>query len=301
VNKRPFNTVFQDYALFPNMNVARNIGYGLSIRQVDRGEIRERVNEALEMVALSGYGGRYPDQLSGGQRQRVALARALILRPKILLLDEPLGALDLALRKQMQITLKQIQEKVGITFVHVTHDQEEGLSISDRVAIIHQGVLQQVDSPRKVYFQPDNCFTASFMGENNMIEGTVRSISSNAVVVDSEIGEIKSQYCLCCRDLDEGDRAVVVVRPENIVVGSAAAAAVNRFAGVVRRRVFTGSEEKMLITPEAAPHRDLLVKLHFLAIAHDEQAIALEDSGGVQIGWNPESCWIVPADQGGEP
>jgi spermidine/putrescine transport system ATP-binding protein len=299
VNKRPFNTVFQDYALFPNMNVAKNIGYGLSIRKVDRGEIDERVSEALEMVALSGYGGRYPDQLSGGQRQRVALARALILRPKILLLDEPLGALDLALRKQMQITLKQIQEKVGITFVHVTHDQEEGLSISDRVAIIHQGNLQQVDNPRKVYFEPNNCFTASFMGENNMVEGTIRALDSGGVVLDSEIGPIRSQYCLCCQDLAVGERAVVVVRPENIVVGSAAGGAVNRFSAVVRRRVFTGSEEKMLVSTAQAPERELLIKLHFLSIAHDQEATRLKDSEGIRIGWNPESCWIVPVDEEG--
>lgn len=297
VNKRPFNTVFQDYALFPNMNVSKNIGYGLSIRMVGRREIRERVEEALEMVALSGYGERYPDQLSGGQRQRVALARALILRPKILLLDEPLGALDLALRKQMQITLKQIQEKVGITFVHVTHDQEEGLSISDRVAIIHQGVLQQVDAPRKVYFQPNNCFTANFMGENNMIKARIKSMDSHLVVVDSELGEITSQRCLCCDEMGIGDDVVIVIRPENIMVGSTANRAVNHFNGIVKRRVFTGSEEKMLIATTIAPELELMIKLHFLAIAHDEQAIKLGDKAGVEIGWSPERCWIVPADE----
>jgi len=299
VNKRPFNTVFQDYAVFPNMNVAKNIGYGLSIRKVNRREIDERVEEALEMVALSGYGGRYPDQLSGGQRQRVALARALILRPKLLLLDEPLGALDLALRKQMQITLKQIQEKVGITFVHVTHDQEEGLSISDRVAIVHQGVLQQVDNPRKVYFEPNNCFTAGFMGENNMIEGTIQAMDPSGVVLDTELGEIRSQYCLCCKELGVGEPAVVVVRPENIMVGSAAADAVNQFSAVVRRRVFTGSEEKMLISTEQAPERELMIKLHYLAIAHDQDAVTLKHLEEVRIGWNPESCWIVPLEENG--
>lgn len=296
VNKRPFNTVFQDYALFPNMNVARNIGYGLSIRRVDPRKIRERVEEALEMVALPGYGKRYPDQLSGGQRQRVALARSLILRPKLLLLDEPLGALDLALRKQMQITLKQIQEKVGITFIHVTHDQEEGLSISDRIAIIHEGTLQQVDTPRKVYFQPSNCFTASFMGENNMINGRIKAMDSDLVVIDSELGEIKSQHCLCCEDMAVGDEAMIVIRPESIMVGSAAESAVNLFDAIVRRRVFTGSEEKMLVSTETAPERELMIKLHFLAIAHDEQAVKLEDRAGIRIGWKPENCWIVPAN-----
>jgi spermidine/putrescine ABC transporter ATP-binding subunit len=296
VNKRPFNTVFQDYALFPNLNVFHNVAYGLSIRGVDRREIRERVHEALEMVALPGYGERYTDQLSGGQRQRVALARALILRPRILLLDEPLGALDLALRKQMQITLKQIQEKVGITFIHVTHDQEEGLSISDRVAIVHQGVLQQVDTPRRLYFQPSNRFTAGFMGENNMIGGRITSIDSEQVCLDSPLGPIRSRQCLSCRGLGVGDEAVIIVRPENILAGSAAATAANSFKAVVRRRVFTGSEEKMLVATEAAPQLELMIKLHF--IQHDDQAVGLEDSAGVQIGFSPENCWIVGAERG---
>jgi spermidine/putrescine transport system ATP-binding protein len=295
VNRRPFNTVFQDYALFPNLNVFRNVAYGLSIRRVDWREIRERVHEALEMVALPGYGERYTDQLSGGQRQRVALARALILRPRILLLDEPLGALDLALRKQMQITLKQIQEKVGITFIHVTHDQEEGLSISDRVAIVHRGAVQQVDKPRKVYFQPGNRFTAGFMGENNMFGGRVTAIDSEQVRLDSPLGPIRSQRCLGCEGLGVGDEAVIIVRPESILVGAAASGAANRFQAVVRRRVFTGSEEKLLVAVERAPSLELMIKLHYLQ--HDEQAADLEDSAGVQVGFSPENCWIVGAEK----
>jgi spermidine/putrescine transport system ATP-binding protein len=297
VNKRPFNTVFQDYALFPNMNVFHNVAYGLSIRRVDRRETRERVHEALDMVALPGYGERYPDQLSGGQRQRVALARALILRPRLLLLDEPLGALDLALRKLMQITLKQIQEKVGITFIHVTHDQEEGLSISDRVAIVHRGLLQQVDKPRKVYFQPSNSFTAGFMGENNMIGGRITSIDSEQVCLDSPIGRIRSRRCITCEGMGVGDDATIIIRPENILVGSAAASAANRFNAVVRRRVFSGSEEKMLVATEAAPALELMIKLHFLSIQHDDRSIGLEDSAGVQVGWSPDNCWIVGAER----
>ncbi len=296
VNRRPFNTVFQDYALFPNLNVFHNVAYGLSIRRVDRREIRERVHEVLEMVALPGYGERYTDQLSGGQRQRVALARALILRPRILLLDEPLGALDLALRKQMQITLKQIQEKVGITFIHVTHDQEEGLSISDRVAIVHHGVLQQVDKPRKVYFQPCNRFTAGFMGENNMIGGRITAIDPEQVRLDSPLGPIRSRRCVGCQGLGVGDEAVIIVRPESILVGAAARAAANRFQATVRRRVFTGAEEKMLVSPEAAPNLELMIKLH--VIQHDDLAVGREASAGVQIGFSPEHCWIVGVPRG---
>jgi len=296
VNKRPFNTVFQDYALFPNMNVFNNIAYGLTIRKVDRKEIRERVENALEMVALPGFGERYPDQLSGGQRQRVALARALILRPRLLLLDEPLGALDLALRKQMQITLKQIQEKVKITFIHVTHDQEEGLSISDRIAIIDQGVLQQVDRPRKIYFQPGNRFAASFMGENNLLEGQVQSISKDSIIVETGIGTVRSRLYESFTNLKKGDAAIVIIRPENIVVGPKAEQAENNYDAVVRRRVFIGSEEKMIVSPKRYPDFEFLIKLHFIAIQSEESGIYLADQSEVKIGWNPENCWIVPAD-----
>ncbi len=167
---RPVNTVFQDYALFPHMTVQGNVEYGLTVKRVKKGDRRQRAGEALEMVRLAGYGGRKPSQLSGGQRQRVALARAIVNRPKVLLLDEPLGALDLKLRQEMQIELKSIQREVGITFVYVTHDQEEALTMSDRIAVFNQGRIEQVGLPAEVYEHPQSEFIAGFVGVSNVIE-----------------------------------------------------------------------------------------------------------------------------------
>jgi putative spermidine/putrescine transport system ATP-binding protein len=166
---RPVNTVFQDYALFPHMTVQQNVEYGLMVKRVKKGERRERARDALEMVRLGGYGERKPAQLSGGQRQRVALARAIVNRPKVLLLDEPLGALDLKLRQQMQVELKSIQREVGITFVYVTHDQEEALTMSDRLAVFNQGRIEQVGPPASVYEHPQSEFIAGFVGVSNVI------------------------------------------------------------------------------------------------------------------------------------
>lgn len=169
--ERNVNTVFQDYALFPHMNVGENIAYGLMVKGVSKPERMKRVDEMLDLVQLSGYGDRKPAQLSGGQRQRVALARALINHPKVLLLDEPLGALDLKLRQQMQVELKSIQQRVGITFIFVTHDQEEALTMSDRIALFSQGRIEQVGSPSEIYEHPASAFVASFVGTSNLISG----------------------------------------------------------------------------------------------------------------------------------
>ena len=169
--ERDVNTVFQDYALFPHMNVITNIEYGLRVKGVEKDERRKRALEALEQVRLAGYQDRKPHQLSGGQRQRVALARALVNRPAVLLLDEPLGALDLKLREQMQVELKELQREVGITFIFVTHDQEEALTMSDRIAVFNEGKIQQLDVPSKIYEQPSNEFVAGFVGVSNLITG----------------------------------------------------------------------------------------------------------------------------------
>lgn len=170
---RDVNTVFQDYALFPHMNVGDNIAYGLMVKKVAKEERVRRVDEILELVQLTGFAGRKPSQLSGGQRQRVALARALINHPKVLLLDEPLGALDLKLRQQMQVELKAIQKRVGITFIFVTHDQEEAITMSDRIAVFNQGKIEQVGSPSDVYERPSSAFVAGFVGTSNLVKGEV--------------------------------------------------------------------------------------------------------------------------------
>jgi putative spermidine/putrescine transport system ATP-binding protein len=193
---RPVNTVFQDYALFPHMTVQENVEYGLMVRKVKKGERRGRAAEALAMVRLAGFGERKPAQLSGGQRQRVALARAIVNRPRVLLLDEPLGALDLKLRQEMQIELKSIQREVGITFVYVTHDQEEALTMSDRLAVFSQGRIEQIGPPAEVYEHPQSEFIAGFVGVSNVIERdgrryTVRPEKIN-ILLDGELPQPES-------------------------------------------------------------------------------------------------------------
>jgi putative spermidine/putrescine transport system ATP-binding protein len=203
--EREVNTVFQDYALFPHMTVGENIAYGLMIRKVPGEERKRRVEEMLELVRLSGMAGRKPSQLSGGQRQRVALARALINHPRVLLLDEPLGALDLKLRQQMQLELKAIQERVGITFVYVTHDQEEALTMSDRLAVFNQGKVEQIGSPAEIYEYPRSAFVAGFVGTSNLISGEAAraltgspetfSIRPEKIVISPAESEVKTGEC----------------------------------------------------------------------------------------------------------
>ena len=191
-DKEPFernvNTVFQSYALFPHMDIFNNIAYGLKMKKVKKAEIKERVDEMLQLVQLTGFEKRYPSQLSGGQKQRVAIARALINRPRVLLLDEPLGALDMKLRKEMQLELKNLQKQLGITFIYVTHDQEEALTMSDRIAIMNQGYLDQLDTPEQIYKKPATKFVADFIGESNIFEAMISEINGNIAKFGFEAG-----------------------------------------------------------------------------------------------------------------
>jgi len=189
-NKRDVNTVFQNYALFPHMNVADNVGYGLKIRKVPKTEIAERVKQALRLVQLEEYGKRMPDQLSGGQRQRIAIARAVINEPKVLLLDEPLGALDLKLRRQMQLELKRLQKQLGITFIYITHDQEEAINMSDRIGVMHEGVLEQLGTPNEVYYQPRTSYVADFVGNANILHlgAETLAIRTENILMNGEEG-----------------------------------------------------------------------------------------------------------------
>lgn len=187
-NKRDVNTVFQNYALFPHMNVADNVGYGLKIRKVPKAQIAERVERVLRLVQLEEYGKRMPDQLSGGQKQRIAIARAVINEPKVLLLDEPLGALDLKLRRQMQLELKRLQKQLGITFIYITHDQEEAINMSDRIGVMHEGVLEQMGTPNEVYYRPRTSYVADFVGNANILykNGETLAIRSENIRMDGE-------------------------------------------------------------------------------------------------------------------
>ena len=210
--RRPTTSMFQDYALFPHMSVGANVGFGLLMRKVPRTQRLSRVAAALEMVGLSGMNARRIHQLSGGQQQRVALARALVVEPKVLLLDEPLGALDLNLRRQMQQELLHIQKKVGTTFVHVTHDQEEAMSIADVIAVMNNGHLEDVGPPARVYIKPKTRFSATFMGESNMFEGTVAGRSGESIEVDTAFGRLKVPGVA-----EPGARVSLSIRPEQIM------------------------------------------------------------------------------------
>lgn len=187
-NKRDVNTVFQNYALFPHMNVSNNVGYGLKIRKVPKAEIERKVEQALRLVQLEEYGKRMPDQLSGGQKQRIAIARAVINEPKVLLLDEPLGALDLKLRRQMQLELKRLQKQLGITFIYITHDQEEAINMSDRIGVMHEGILEQLGTPNEVYYQPQTSYVADFVGNANILHknGETFAIRSENILMNGE-------------------------------------------------------------------------------------------------------------------
>ena len=212
--QRDVNTVFQNYSLFPHMTVFDNVAYGPTIKKVPKEKIREDVTRMLELVQMSGYEKRKPDALSGGQKQRVAIARALINNPRVLLLDEPLGALDLKLRKQMQIELKRLQKKLGITFVYVTHDQEEAMTMSDRIAVMKDGVILQIDAPLAIYDHPNCRFVADFIGESNVLEGTVRKADGSRLTVETPDGILTTEG----EGFSAGERVCVSIRPEYLAV-----------------------------------------------------------------------------------
>ena len=233
-NKRPVNTVFQSYALFPHMTVADNVGFGMLMQRVPESERNERVGNAIDLVRLSGMGDRRPSQLSGGQQQRVALARALVNRPKVLLLDEPLGALDLKLRQAMQVELKELQERVGITFIYVTHDQEEALTMSDRIGVMHEGKLLQVGPPEHIYEQPATRFVADFIGETNFVEGTVAG-DGEVTLPDGSL--VRAQTYSAA-----GTAVTLTTRPEKLHLHpeGSTVEGMNMLAGTVKRRMYFG-------------------------------------------------------------
>ncbi len=213
--KRPTTTVFQDYALFPHMTIAGNVGFGLAMRGVAKAERRGRVEAALEMVGLAHTSARKVHQLSGGQQQRVALARALVVEPAVLLLDEPLGALDLKLRRQMQEELKAIQKRVGTTFVHVTHDQDEAMAIADTIVVMNQGRIEDQGAPERVYLRPRTRFTADFMGDSNFIDGRVAAVAGAQVTVDTALGRFAVEGAA-----EVGQAVTLSVRPEHVHAGA---------------------------------------------------------------------------------
>ena len=241
--ERDVNTVFQNYALFPFLTVYDNIAFGLNLKKVPKAEIKTRVKEMLSLVQLEGFEKRKPSQLSGGQKQRVAIARALINRPRVLLLDEPLGALDLKLRKQMQVELKRLQRKLGITFVYVTHDQEEALTMSDRIAVMNGGVLEQIDTPDNIYEHPKTKFVASFIGESNVLEGVVEDVQATGCSVAVESGKVQ----VTGESLTKGERIFISVRPENVKYSKSPVAEFN-LPVMIKEFIYVGQTYKTIVT-----------------------------------------------------
>ena len=256
-NKRDVNTVFQSYALFPHMNVERNIGYSMRIRRKGKDEIRRTVKEALELVQLTGFEKRMPNQLSGGQRQRVAIARAIVNKPKILLLDEPLGALDLQLRRQMQAELKKLQKRLGIAFIHITHDQEEALNMSDRIAVMRIGGFDQVDRAEEVYNYPKTAYVAGFMDIQNIIDAVVTGVDANGETIAFEIGggtafAKRRGAAAGARDSEQGDpgplpgqKTTVAIRSEHVELSPRGCdGGIN---GTVREKNFVGGLQQFVV------------------------------------------------------
>jgi len=296
--RRNTNMVFQNYALFPHMSVEKNIAFGLEMKRVPRAEIRRRVGEALEMVRLSGMGHRRPSQLSGGQQQRVALARALVNRPSVLLLDEPLGALDLKLRKEMQLELKKLQQQVGITFVYVTHDQGEALTMSNRIAVMHRGRVLQIGSPTEIYERPANRFVADFIGESNFLGGEVQEVDSQYVTVRvagdvivrvaAGPGSVLAERGLL-PEMAPGRAVTLAIRPEKIrLLTEPLAAPFNCCSCRLEEVVYVGTETQFRL--RLADGSLVVARQQNVAAG---EAVSYSGAGPVTVGWPPESGLIL--------
>ena len=288
--RRNFGVVFQSYALFPHMSAAANVGYPLAARGI-RGEARRRkVDEALALVGLEGLGGRRPSQLSGGQQQRVALARALVYEPALLLLDEPLGALDRVLRERMQIELRNLHRKVGITFLYVTHDQDEALTMSDRVAVMREGGIEQVSTPETLYERPATEFVAAFVGVANLLRGHTVGASEGWTGVELAGGaRVRAREARSERPASE---VTVVVRPERAELGplDGAASPERGLAGEVVNEVFGGNMWRYRIATAAGELQ-----------AHRTRRAPARPGDGVRISWDPADAWILPSTPGKDP
>lgn len=293
-HKRQLNTLFQNYALFPHMTVFENIAYGLKAHGVKKSEIKPRVMEALEMVHLKGFENRYPAEMSGGQRQRVAIARAVINRPPLLLLDEPLTALDAKLRIAMRYELRSLQRKLGITFIYVTHDQEEAMTMSDRIVIMNGGIVEQEGTPEEIYYHPKTKFISSFIGETNLFDAVAKRVKGKLLSLDAEAGTCPAIDYETFRD---GAIVNVSVRPDKVLWETASSSSETEltdgtryFSGVVKDVIFTGSLTKVYVElTNGAEFK--ITRLSACKLPKTGEAI--------QIGWKPEDCVVIhsPADE----
>ncbi len=280
-NKRGIGMVFQNYALFPHMTVAENLAFPLHVRGLSKSEIETKVRQALEMVELPEMGGRRPAQLSGGQQQRVAVARALVFDPNLILMDEPLGALDKQLREQMQYEIKHIHENLGVTVVYVTHDQSEALTMSDRIAVFNDGVIQQLSTPDDLYERPQNSFVAQFIGENNKLHGKVTKLTDGIATVDLDGGEVVTAAAV--NVVANGDRTTLSLRPERVEIEPKKSSVDNIVTGEIRELIYLGDHVRTRMS--VAGNDEFIVK-----VPNSAGHKPLAEGAKVKVGWKAEDC-----------
>ncbi len=280
-HKRGIGMVFQNYALFPHMTVEENLAFPLQVRKIPKAEVTEKVKRALEMVEMPEFGARRPAQLSGGQQQRVAVARALVFEPDLVLMDEPLGALDKQLREQMQYEIKHIHENLGVTVVYVTHDQSEALTMSDRIAVFNDGVIQQLSSPDDLYERPESSFVAQFIGENNKLNGTVKAIADGMCDVEIPGGDVVSALAINISGVNESTQ--LSLRPERITINPTPGTLPNVIEGRVEELIYLGDHIRTRMT--VAGHPDFIVK-----VPNTLGQVSLKEGENATVGWATEDC-----------
>ena len=278
--RRDIGVVFQNYALFPHMTVNENLAFPLEVRKASSAEIEVRIRKALDMVQLADFGQRRPAQLSGGQQQRVAVARALVFEPKLVLMDEPLGALDKQLREQMQYEIKHLHERLGVTVVYVTHDQSEALTMSNRIAVLNHGVIRQVATPQQLYEQPESAFVAQFVGENNRLLGTVREVNGSNCLVAIEGGAVTA---LAVNIDGVGSRSTLSLRPERVLIDPDPGRCPNLFEARVEELIYHGDHTRMRV--HACGCEDFIIK-----VPNAAGKVHLEVGAAITIGWRVEDC-----------
>jgi len=291
-HRRGVGMVFQNYALFPHMTVGENLAFPLQVRKMGKAEIKQRIKRALDMVQLGAFEDRRPMQLSGGQQQRVAVARALVFDPQLVLMDEPLGALDKQLREQMQLEIKHIHEKLGVTVVYVTHDQSEALTMSNRIAVFNDGVINQLAPPDELYERPLNAFCAQFIGENNMLHGTVKEIDGDVCTV--AIGDSDTVKALKVNVNGVGDKTTLSLRPERVEVDPDPGKYPNEFEGEVNELIYLGDHIRTRAT--VSGHDDFIVK-----IANSSEHASLKEGARVRFGWTSDDCRALDVYEGEAP
>jgi putative spermidine/putrescine transport system ATP-binding protein len=284
-HKRNIGFVFQNYALFPHMTISENLAYPLQVRKLPKKEIENKVSTALKMVELPGFEGRRPAQLSGGQQQRIALARALVFEPQLVLMDEPLGALDKNLREQMQFEIKHIHESLNVTVVYVTHDQSEALTMSNKIAVFNDGIIQQLSTPDILYEEPENAFVAQFIGENNRLSGTVIEISGDKCMVEIEGGTVKA---LKVNVNKAGQKTSMSLRPERVTVNPAEGSIENAFEGTVRELIYLGDHIRTRVN--VCGNDEFIIK-----VPNSQGHLVVNTDQKIKIGWSSDDCRALDA------